>query len=51
MTPKPRYQHSFNLDEETQKRLASLLQRGVKIIEIILAGIENKEKESKTRKP
>ena len=44
MAPKPRYQHSFNLDEELEKRLEKLIQKGIKIIEIIKAGIEELEK-------
>ncbi len=41
----PRFQHSFNLDEKMEKRLANLIQKGIKIIEIIEVGIEQKEKE------
>jgi len=45
VSPKPRFQHSFNLDEEMERRLEKLLQHNIKIIEIIIAGIEVKEKE------
>ena len=43
----PRFQHSFNLDEEMEKRLGRLIkEHDVKIIDIIKAGIEKIEKET-----
>lgn len=42
-----RYQHSFNLDAEMEKRLVKLVsEHNKKIIDIIKAGIEKIEKET-----
>jgi len=43
---KIRYQHSFNLDEATEKRLNLLIEEhGVKIIDIIKTGLDKIEGE------